>query len=94
MKAKEYTTADREEWRVAADRLRQPYWGWDNKDTYLPPAEVLHLKTVKIITPESKGEKVDRVNPFVHYRFPEGGNKSYQAITMGVCSPELKQRSM
>jgi len=63
--AKQYQDQDR--WLGAAQNLRAPYWDWATKS--VPPPEVLSLKDVGIITPESDGNTVPVTNPLYQYTF-------------------------
>ncbi|KAF9005143.1 tyrosinase [Cyathus striatus] len=62
--AEEYTV-DTNAWKEAAANLRQPYWDWAQNT--VPPAEVISLQQVPIITPDGKKTMVD--NPLFRYRF-------------------------
>ncbi|KAI0297811.1 photo-regulated tyrosinase [Multifurca ochricompacta] len=63
-KAKTYQV-DRERWIAAAENLRAPYWDWATD--IIPPAEVISLAFVDIITPDGKRTPVE--NPLLQYAF-------------------------
>ena len=58
-------TVDTEDWKQAANNLRQPYWDWAKNA--IPPDEVIALKQVTIIGKDGKAVEVD--NPLYHYVF-------------------------
>lgn len=58
-------TVDKARWQSAAANLRQPYWDWAAEP--VPPAEVISLEQVTIITPDGNRTAVD--NPLRRYKF-------------------------
>ncbi|KIJ48608.1 hypothetical protein M422DRAFT_247459 [Sphaerobolus stellatus SS14] len=69
-------THDQLTWEQAAASLRQPYWGWDEIATVVPPAQIISSPTVRIIGPNSP-LKVTVANPFLAYRYPPGANSVF-----------------
>jgi hypothetical protein len=77
--AKKYRDAAGNEdkaWENAANNLRQPYWGWDDPDTFLPPDEVISDTTVRILG-APRGEEISVPNPFLAYTFPSENRAPY-----------------
>jgi tyrosinase len=56
---------DTQNWVAAAQSLRCPYWDWAINS--VPPAEVISLKTLDIVTPDGKTTSVP--NPLIQYPF-------------------------
>lgn len=63
------------DWQRAANELRQPYWGWDELHTMVPPDQVILSDTVQIIEPN--GTRVFVSNPFKAFRFPPGSTATF-----------------
>ena len=66
--AKDYKN-DQTGWQNAAKNLRQPYWGWDNPDTFIPPTQVLSDAQVQITVADGSRKPVK--NPWLFFTFPE-----------------------
>ncbi|PPQ86816.1 hypothetical protein CVT25_012666, partial [Psilocybe cyanescens] len=66
-------TYDRPIWEGAALSLRQPYWGWDNLATVVPPDQVISSPTVQIMRPIGPA-LVSVPNPFLTYTYPANAN--------------------
>lgn len=62
-------------WQKAANELRQPYWGWDELKTVIPPDQVIANDTVEIIKPN--GTRGPVPNPFKAYRFQSGSTSTF-----------------
>ncbi|PPQ90313.1 hypothetical protein CVT25_007898 [Psilocybe cyanescens] len=71
-------TYDRPLWEAAAASLRQPYWGWDNQATVIPPNQVISSTTVQIMRPDRR-ELVSVPNPFLVYTYPQSANAAFIA---------------
>ena len=72
--AAEYPS-ERVEWERAANNLRQPYWGWDQADTTVPPREVIELTNVEILLVRNGQVVREPVpNPFLSFTFPSGAS--------------------
>jgi len=56
---------DTQRWVTAAQDLRAPYWDWATNS--VPPAEVISLETVNIVTPD--GQTTSVANPLLQYTF-------------------------
>jgi tyrosinase len=56
---------DKDTWNTAAQNLRAPYWDWATNS--LPPAEVISLQSVNIITFD--GSTISVPNPLFQYTF-------------------------
>ncbi|KAF8263972.1 tyrosinase [Lactarius quietus] len=56
---------DKQSWITAAQNLRAPYWDWATNS--VPPAEVVSLPNVNIITPD--GQTTSVPNPLIQYTF-------------------------
>ncbi|KAH9484703.1 Tyrosinase [Psilocybe cubensis] len=69
-------THDRPAWEEAAAALRQPYWGWDNIATVVPPLQVTTSPTVNIVKAHSP-TPVSVPNPFLTYAYPAGANSVF-----------------
>jgi tyrosinase len=65
--AKTYKT-DPTGWQNAAKSLRQPYWGWDEYSTFIPPTQVLSDAQVQITVAD--GSKQSVPNPWLSFTFP------------------------
>ncbi len=64
----EQYTVDKTEWTDAAKQLRQPYWGWDDYNTFIPPTQVVEDAEVDITIKDGTKKKVP--NPFLAFTFP------------------------
>ncbi|KAH9484704.1 Tyrosinase [Psilocybe cubensis] len=71
-------THDTDRWNIEAAFLRQPYWGWDQIATVVPPPEVISAPMVSIVKPDSPAE-VLVPNPFLTYTYPAGANAVFGA---------------
>lgn len=75
--AAQYTTGDRLEWQKAAANIRQPYWGWEEYKTAVPPPEVLSKTHVDITIAD--GTTVNVENPLFSFKFQEGTTTAFPA---------------
>uniref|UniRef100_A0A8H7Y6A8 tyrosinase n=1 Tax=Psilocybe cubensis TaxID=181762 RepID=A0A8H7Y6A8_PSICU len=69
-------THNRPLWEEAAAALRQPYWGWDNTATMVPPLHITTYPTLMIV--KARSTAFVRVpNPFLTYTYPKNGNAGF-----------------
>ena len=73
-------------WQNAAKSLRQPYWGWDQYATFIPPTQVLSDAQVQITVAD--GTKKNVPNPWLAFTFPANKQREFGVKT--TRNPNLK----